>query len=85
MDSISKEILKKYVSEQLFEETVNNVKLFYETREKLKSKLPVIRISMVRMKENDHEVKNFSSFWGKYADEIFILIMKPRWLRQGRS
>ena len=70
MDSISKEIYEKIRIGATFEETVNNVKLFYETREKLKSKLPVIRISMVRMKENDHEVKNFSSFWGKYADEI---------------
>ena len=25
---------------------------------------------MVRMKENDHEAKNFEKFWGAYADEI---------------
>ena len=25
---------------------------------------------MVRMKENDHEAKNFENFWGSYADEI---------------
>ena len=25
---------------------------------------------MVRMKENDHEAKNFENFWGPYADEI---------------
>lgn len=70
MDSISKEIYEKIRVNAKFEDTIDNVKKFYETREKMKSNKPSIRISMVRMKENDHEAKNFKSFWGKYADEI---------------
>lgn len=70
VDSISKDIYEKIRVNAKFEDTVNNIKKFYNIRKKLNKKLPTIRISMVRMKENNHEAKNFSSFWGEYADEI---------------
>ena len=70
LDSITKEIYEKIRVNAKFEDTVKNVKTFYKIREKLNSYKPVIRVSMVRMKENDHEAKNFESFWGAYADEI---------------
>ncbi len=70
LDSITKEIYEKIRVNANFEDTVKKVKLFHNVREKLNSYKPVIRISMVRMKENDHEAKNFDNFWGSYADEI---------------
>ena len=70
LDSITKEIYEKIRVNAKFEDTVNKVKTFYKVRDKLNSYKPVIRISMVRMKENDHEAKNFENFWGPYADEI---------------
>jgi len=70
MDSISKEIYEKIRIGAIFEKTVENVKKFYDIRQKMKSKTPIIRVSMVRMKENDHEAKDFKNFWGNYADEI---------------
>lgn len=70
LDSITKEIYEKIRVNAKFEDTVEKVKTFHKVREKFNSYKPVIRISMVRMKENDHEAKNFENFWGPYADEI---------------
>ena len=70
VDSISKEIYEKIRVNAKFEDTIKNIKKFYNSRRELKSSKPSIRISMVRMKENDHEAKNFKNFWGDYADEI---------------
>tara|TARA_B100001057_G_scaffold496374_1_gene597697 strand:- start:3064 stop:4128 length:1065 start_codon:yes stop_codon:yes gene_type:complete len=70
VDSISKEIYEKIRVNAKFENTVENIKKFYDTRKRLKKDLPTIRISMVRMKENNHEAEHFSSFWGEHADEI---------------
>ena len=70
LDSITKEIYEKIRINAKFEDTVEKVKIFYRIREKLYAYKPVIRISMVRMKENDHEAKDFENFWGSYADEI---------------
>ena len=70
LDSITKEIYEKIRINAKFEDTVQKVKTFHKIRQKLNSYKPVIRISMVRMKENDHEAKNFENFWGPYADEI---------------
>ncbi len=70
LDSITKEIYEKIRINAKFEDTVEKVKTFYRIREKLHAYKPVIRISMVRMKENDHEAKDFENFWGSYADEI---------------
>ena len=70
LDSITKEIYEKIRIGAKFEDTVNNVKSFYEIRKNLNSKSPVIRVSMVRMKENDHEADQFEDFWGSYTDEV---------------
>lgn len=70
LDSISKEIYEKIRINAKFEETVEKVKLFHKVRQKLGYEKPVIRISMVRMKENDHEASEFQNFWGDFADEI---------------
>ena len=70
LDSITKEIYEKIRIGAKFEDTVNNVKMFFKVRERLKSKNPVIRVSMVRMKENDHEANKFEEFWGPFTDEV---------------
>ena len=70
VDSISKDIYEKIRINAKFEDTVEKVKTFYKVKEKLNAKKPIIRVSMVRMKENDHEAKDFEKFWGPYADEI---------------
>ena len=70
LDSITKEIYEKIRIGAKFEDTIKNVKMFYKVREKICKYKPVIRVSMVRMKENDHEANKFEKFWGPYADEV---------------
>ena len=64
------EIYEKIRVNANFEDTVEKVKIFFNTREKMNAKKPIIRVSMVRMKENDHEAKNFENFWGLRARKI---------------
>lgn len=70
LDSISKEIYEKIRVNGSFEETTENVRNFFNVRKRLGTKKPNIRVSMVRMKENNHEASKFKEFWGDYADEI---------------
>tara|TARA_B100000579_G_scaffold436853_1_gene464180 strand:+ start:1181 stop:2305 length:1125 start_codon:yes stop_codon:yes gene_type:complete len=70
LDSITKEIYEKIRIGAKFEETIKNVKMFYKIRNKMLKYKPVIRVSMVRMKENNHEANKFEKFWGPYADEV---------------
>ncbi len=70
LDSISKELYEKIRVNAKFEDTVEKVRLFHKIKKKLNAYKPVIRVSMVRMKENDHEAKEFENFWGPYADEV---------------
>ena len=70
LDSITKEIYEKIRINAKFEDTVKNVKTFFKVRKKLDKISPVIRVSMVRMKENDHEADKFENFWGAYTDEV---------------
>ncbi|MBI49364.1 MAG: hypothetical protein CL850_03645 [Crocinitomicaceae bacterium] len=70
LDSITKEIYEKIRIGANFEDTIKNVRMFHTIREKMCNYKPVIRVSMVRMKENDHEANKFEKFWGPYADEV---------------
>ena len=69
LDSITKEIYEKIRINAKFEDTVEKVK-FLQNKRKTSCIQTSHRVSMVRMKENDHEAKNFENFLGSYADEI---------------
>jgi radical SAM protein with 4Fe4S-binding SPASM domain len=72
MDGAKKETYEKIRVGAVYEKLVNNVKSFYFIKKELKRRRPLIRIQMVRMKENKEEIKEFISMWKPYVDEIKI-------------
>ncbi len=55
-----------------FEKLVNIVESFIETRKRLKSVTPFIRVQMVRMQSNCHEVTGFIERWQGRVNDIRI-------------
>ena len=70
VDSITKEIYEELRVNGKFEKTVSNIRKFATIRRTLKQNKPLIRASMVLMKENAHELDNFAEFWGSDVDSI---------------
>lgn len=70
IDSITKEIYEKIRIGATFENVICNVRQFSTIRKKLKRQTPYIRVSMVRMKINAHEINKYEAFWGNDVDCI---------------
>lgn len=72
MDGATKETYEKIRVRAKYETLIENVKAFYRIREELGRSRPFIRIQMVRMKENAHEVEQFFEMWKPWVDDIRI-------------
>lgn len=70
IDSIEKETYENIRVGARYEKVMRNVRLFAKVRREMKKNTPEIRISMVRMKENENELESFDKFWGIDADVI---------------
>jgi MoaA/NifB/PqqE/SkfB family radical SAM enzyme len=55
-----------------FQQVKENIFKFFELRETMKSKLPLLRVNFVRTKENEHELEDFKHYWTENADGIGI-------------
>ena len=69
-DSPFKERYEKIRVGAKFEKTIENVKNLIEIRTKLNSPTPIVRISMVTMKENKDEVLDYIKLWKPIVDLI---------------
>lgn len=72
MDAHSEETYGKIRLASNFTKVMANVERFLELRAKRNVKLPILRISMVRLAQNEHEVDAFVEFWRDRADYIAI-------------
>lgn len=55
-----------------FQKLVDNIEYFIAIRKRLQSITPFIRVQMVRMKSNQHEVEGFVARWRGRVDDIRI-------------
>lgn len=55
-----------------FQKLVDNIEYFIATRKRLQSITPFIRVQMVRMQSNQHEVEGFVDRWCGKVDDIRI-------------
>ena len=69
-DAVSKDVYERIRVGADFEKTVHNVKRFVAIRNELGLSRPSVRIHMVRMKENEHEIDQGEVFWGDTVDLI---------------
>ncbi len=72
MDGATKETYERIRIRASFEKLRENVMLFKNIRDELGQTRPFIRIQMIRMKENAHEVEQFLEMWKPYVDDIRI-------------
>jgi radical SAM protein with 4Fe4S-binding SPASM domain len=72
MDGATKETYERIRVRASYEKLRENVILFWKIRNELGRVKPFIRIQMVRMKENAHEVDQFFEMWKPYVDDIRI-------------
>ncbi len=72
MDGAKKETYEKIRVGAKYEKFVSNVRTFYFLRKELHKSKPLIRIQMVKMKENADEINEFIDMWRPYVDDIRI-------------
>jgi len=72
MDGATKETYEAVRVGASFDKLMHNIKKFHELRTARGSSKPFIRIQMVRMKDNQHEVDSFVNMWRGIADDIAV-------------
>ncbi|MBI4355010.1 MAG: SPASM domain-containing protein [Candidatus Omnitrophica bacterium] len=72
MDGATKATYEKIRVGSDYDKLVENVKRFHAIRTELKRERPFIRIQMVRMKDNQHEVDQFIAMWKPFVDDIRV-------------
>jgi len=72
IDGATKETYERIRVRASYEKLRENVILFWKIRNELGRVKPFIRIQMVRMKDNAHEVTQFIEMWKPYVDDIRI-------------
>lgn len=72
MDGATKETYERIRVRGRYETLVENVRTFHRLREELGRSRPFIRIQMVRMRDNAHEVEQFIEMWKPWVDDIRI-------------
>ena len=72
MDGATKETYETIRVGSSFDKLMKNIALFDEIRKERGQQKPFIRIQMVRMKDNQHEVDNFVTMWRGVADDIAV-------------
>lgn len=84
MDAVTRETYNRIRIGSNFDKVLANVDTFLNMRAKRNLKLPLLRVSMVRLSFNEHEVAAFVEFWRERADYIAIQEFaspEPEWER----
>lgn len=68
-----------------YSEVEKNIIEFVELREKLNSKLPIVRISCVELAENRDEIDGYIEHWKPYVDYVSIQRYKPHIFTEDRT
>ena len=70
LDAFTKETYEKNRINSNYEKVLRNINQFLELRDKLNSKLPILKVTFVKIKENINEAENFENYWLEIADEV---------------
>ncbi len=72
LDAITEATYDKIRIGSNFPKVMENILYFCKRKQELDKKLPITRVSFVKMKENEHEMDDFVSFWTERVDAIAI-------------
>lgn len=78
IDGATKETFEKVRLNLRYDVVVKNVKRLLELRKELGSKLPKVRVGMIRQPANEHEVDQFLAQWRGVADFVSEGLMVNR-------
>lgn len=68
-----------------FDTVVENIKRFIEIRNGRGLKRPSVRVQMVKMEENKHEVERFIKMWIDVANRVAVTICREPYIKGKRS
>jgi len=74
VDGATKETYERIRTGSNYERVVNNIKALVKTRNERGLKRPLVRVQMVKMKENEHEIEDFLKMWMPVANRVAISI-----------
>ena len=72
LDAINEDTYNKIRIGSDFKKVVENILYFCKRKKELRKELPITRVSFVRMKYNETEIKSFINFWTPHVDAIAI-------------
>lgn len=72
VDGATKETYEKIRAGSNFDTVVSNIRKFVEIRDGMGLKRPCVRVQMVKMKENEHEVEEFIKTWIDVANRVAV-------------
>lgn len=72
LDAMSKEVYDRVRVGSDFDRVIGNIFQFLEIRAKKRKRLPLFRVSFVKLKWNQGELDSFVQYWEKYADYLSI-------------
>ncbi|MFC2066179.1 radical SAM/SPASM domain-containing protein [Chloroflexota bacterium] len=71
-DGATRETYERIRTGSDYEKVVNNIKTLVQIRNERGLKRPSVRVQMVKMKENEHEVEDFIRMWLPIANRVAI-------------
>jgi radical SAM protein with 4Fe4S-binding SPASM domain len=71
-DAYTKDVYERVRVGAKYDKVLSNILNFLELKKKLNKKLPAVRISFVRLSENEKETDKWADFWMDKADYITI-------------
>ncbi len=72
LDGVTKDTFEKIRGGANFEKVVSNIKTFVDIRNKMGRKKPQVRIQMVKMDQNSHEVAEFIKTWSEIVNRVAV-------------
>lgn len=72
LDAFSAETFAKIRVGGDYAKVLENIEMFLDIRRRKRSDLPVFRVSMVRQKANEHEIKPFVDYWVPRVDYVHL-------------
>lgn len=76
VDGATKETYEKIRTGSSFETVVRNIKALIEIRNNMGLKRPSVRVQMVKMKENEHEIEQFIKTWINVANRVAVTVRR---------
>ncbi|UCD03765.1 MAG: radical SAM protein [Candidatus Woesearchaeota archaeon] len=72
IDGASKDVYERIRVGGSYDKLTENVEYFLKRKKELNAVKPFVRVQMVKLKQNEHEINKFVDFWEPKVDEVFV-------------